>query len=59
MIVHTFQTELWLPLTPEELFPFFADAANLNAITPWLSFQIVTPPPIEMREGVLRPILSG
>ena len=54
MIVHTFQTELWLPLTPEELFPFFADAANLNAITPpWLSFQIVTPPPIEMREGVL------
>jgi ligand-binding SRPBCC domain-containing protein len=54
MIVHAFQTELWLPLTPEELFPFFADAANLNAITPpWLSFQIVTPPPIEMREGVL------
>ncbi len=54
MIVHAFQTELWLPLTPEELFPFFADAANLNAISPpWLSFQIVTPPPIEMREGVL------
>lgn len=49
-----FQTELWLPLPPEELFPFFADAGNLDAITPrWLSLRIVTPPPIEMREGAL------
>jgi hypothetical protein len=54
MRVHKFQTELWLPLPPEELFSFFADAANLDAITPpWLHFHIVTPPPITMRAGTL------
>jgi ligand-binding SRPBCC domain-containing protein len=54
MKVHEFKTELWLPLPPEELFPFFADAANLDAITPpWLNFRIVTPQPIEMRPGTL------
>jgi len=54
MKVHEFQFELWLPLPPKELFPFFADAANLDAITPpWLHFQIVTPRPIVMQEGTL------
>lgn len=54
MSVHEFQSELWLPLPPKELFPFFADAANLDAITPpWLHFNVLTPPPVVMREGTL------
>jgi len=54
MRVHEFQSEVWLPLTPAELFPFFADAGNLDALTPpWLHFRIVTPTPIAMCEGAL------
>jgi ligand-binding SRPBCC domain-containing protein len=41
-----------LPLPPEEVFPFFGDALNLEAITPpWLGFRVVTPGPIEMEPG--------
>jgi ligand-binding SRPBCC domain-containing protein len=54
MKIREFQTELWLPLPPEELFPFFAAAANLDALTPpWLHFNILTPPPVVMRVGAL------
>jgi ligand-binding SRPBCC domain-containing protein len=51
---HGITVEQWLPRPLVELFPFFADAANLERITPpWLGFHILTPPPIEMRPGAL------
>jgi len=54
MHVHEFKSELWLTVSPEELFPFFSDATNLDVLTPpWLHFQIVTPSPIVMQVGTL------
>ena len=54
MRVREFQSELWLPLPPAELFEFFGDAGNLDALTPpWLHFHIVTPPPIVLKAGAL------
>jgi ligand-binding SRPBCC domain-containing protein len=50
----TLDTRLVIPLPRESLFPFFADAGNLESITPpWLHFQILTPLPIEMRTGTI------
>jgi ligand-binding SRPBCC domain-containing protein len=43
-----------VPAPPDEVFEFFADAHNLEAITPpWLGFRVLTPGPIEMRPGAL------
>ena len=51
---HVLRREQRLSGTPDEVFPFFADAGNLEAITPdWLAFSVVTPRPIEMRVGAL------
>jgi ligand-binding SRPBCC domain-containing protein len=44
----------WLPRLREELFEFFADAFQLQTITPkWLHFVVLTPPPIRIAEGTL------
>jgi ligand-binding SRPBCC domain-containing protein len=54
MRVHVLQREQHLDGTPEEVFPFFADARNLERITPpLLRFRVITPGPIEMHVGTL------
>jgi ligand-binding SRPBCC domain-containing protein len=43
-----------VPTPVEELFPFFADAYNLEEITPaMLNFEVLTPKPIDMKAGAL------
>jgi ligand-binding SRPBCC domain-containing protein len=54
MTTHTLNVALWLPVGRDEVFSFFADAFNLEAITPpWLKFSVLTPGPIAMRAGTL------
>lgn len=54
MSQHRFSREQVIPRPLEDVFAFFSDAANLQAITPpWLHFRIVTPRPIVMRPGTL------
>ena len=54
MRISSFESEVWLPKEVELIFPFFADARNLQALTPpWLHFQILTKGPILMHSGKL------
>jgi len=54
MRTHAHTREQRLPGPPETVFPFFADARNLEAITPpLLRFQMLTRDPIEMGAGTL------
>ncbi len=43
-----------IPVGLDEVFGFYANALNLEAITPpWLHFRVLTPGPIQMRPGTL------
>lgn len=50
--MHHFRAEQWLERPVEEVFAFFSDANNLEAITPrQLNFHILTPGPIRLETG--------
>ena len=52
--IYRFSANQWLPRQPEEVFSFFSDAKNLEALTPpWVKFKILTPLPIDIKEGTL------
>ena len=49
-----FHSQLWVPRPRAEVFEFFSSALNLEEITPpWVSFHVISAPPIEMRVGAL------
>jgi len=49
---HLLERRQFVPRDREAVFAFFSKAGNLEAITPdGMSFQILTPRPIEMRAG--------
>ena len=51
---HVLTREQILPGDPDEVFGFFANAFNLEAITPpWLRFRVLTPGPVHLAPGAL------
>lgn len=54
MKIRELRGDLVLARSLADVFPFFADAANLEALTPpWVKFRIVSPTPIRMKVGAL------
>jgi ligand-binding SRPBCC domain-containing protein len=51
---HVLAREQHLPGAPSDVFELFADALNLEPLTPpWLRFRVLTPAPIRMAAGTL------
>jgi ligand-binding SRPBCC domain-containing protein len=54
MKIHTLVRRQVIPVSLDRVYPFFEDAHNLGRMTPpEMGFVIITPEPIEMREGAL------
>ena len=54
MRIRILQEEQWLPVRRDKVFAFFADAGNLDLITPpWMKFEVLTPRPIAMHAGAI------
>lgn len=52
--VHRLERRQRVELPAERAFEFYADALNLEAITPpWLGFEVTTPAPVRMGAGTL------
>jgi ligand-binding SRPBCC domain-containing protein len=51
--IHLLTRRQHVPVGRDEAFAFFADAFNLEQITPsWLRLRVLTPAPIDLRPGV-------
>ena len=52
MRIFELYSEILIPQSAEDVFPFFADARNLDVLTPrWLHFRIITPGSISIERG--------
>ena len=52
--LQTLRMDTIVPVPLAQTFAFFADAANLERLTPpWINFRILTPRPIVMHEGAV------
>ena len=52
--MYELETEIFLPRPLDEVFAFFADARNLEEITPpFLSFSVITEGEIDMQPGTM------
>jgi len=52
--MNVIDTVQWVPTPLAQVFPFFAQPENLGELTPpQMRFQILTPPPLTMKEGAL------
>ena len=51
---YTLERSQLIPMERSAVFAFFADAFNLEALTPgFLQFKILTPPPIDIQKDTI------